>query len=93
MFLYALAMLLEFAALIWLRIKEPAMSRPYRVPFGVPGVIALSVPPVALCVASIVLSNEVTRHVALISIAVGLVVYRWQIASSGSRQAEVAASR
>ncbi|HEX2226486.1 MAG TPA: APC family permease, partial [Candidatus Binatia bacterium] len=82
MFLYALAMLLEFAALIWLRIKEPAMSRPYRVPFGVPGVIVLSVPPVALCIASIVLSNEVTRYVALISIAVGLVVYRWQIGTS-----------
>jgi amino acid transporter len=93
MFLYALAMLLEFAALIWLRIKEPAMPRPYRVPFGVPGVIALSVPPLALCIASIVLSNEMTRYVALFSIALGLVVYRWQIGSSGSRQAEIAAAR
>jgi len=79
MFLYALALLLEFAALIWLRIKEPDMPRPYRSPCGLPGVIALSLPPVALCVASIVLSNEMTRYVALSGIALGLLLYSWQI--------------
>jgi amino acid transporter len=90
MFLYALALLLEFAALVWLRIKEPGMPRPYRVPFGLPGVIALSIPPAALCVASIVLSNEATQYVALAGIAVGLLVYRWQGQQGGTDKAEVA---
>jgi amino acid transporter len=92
MFLYALALLLEFAALVWLRIREPRMLRPYRVPFGTPGVIVLSIPPAALCVASIVLSNAVTKYVALSGIALGLVFYRWQSRTSASRQPEIARS-
>ncbi|OGQ81398.1 MAG: hypothetical protein A3F90_13075, partial [Deltaproteobacteria bacterium RIFCSPLOWO2_12_FULL_60_19] len=52
MFLYALSLILEFAALIWLRVKEPNMPRPYRVPFGLGGAIALSIPPVLLCALS-----------------------------------------
>ena len=84
MFLYALALLLEFAALIWLRIKEPGMARPYRVPCGTPGVIALSIPPAVLCIASIVVSTEVTKYVALAGIGLGLIWYRWQNRISGS---------
>jgi amino acid transporter len=48
MFLYALALIPEFAALIWLRLKEPQLHRPYRIPGGLPGVIVLSLPPVLL---------------------------------------------
>jgi amino acid transporter len=90
MFLYALALLLEFFALVWLRIKEPGMTRPYRVPFGMPGVIAISVPPVALCAASLVLSNVETKYVAFAGIAAGLVLYRWQSKPSASREPETA---
>jgi len=75
MFLYALALILEFAALVWLRFKEPAMTRPYRVPFGIGGVIALSVPPVLLCLLSIGLADGPTVWVSLAGIAVGLLVY------------------
>jgi len=78
MLLYAAALILEFAALIWLRIKHPQMPRPYRVPFGIPGVIALSMPPIALCLISIALSNGATRYVSLGGIGLGLIVYRWQ---------------
>jgi len=45
MFLYAAAMILEFAALVWLRMSQPEMARPYRVPFGLAGAIAISIPP------------------------------------------------
>jgi amino acid transporter len=90
MFLYAGALALEFAALIWLRIKEPAMARPYRVPFGTAGVIAISIPPVALCGASIALSNETTKYVALCGIGVGLIFYWWQRRPSASGEAEIA---
>ena len=90
MFLYALALLLEFAALIWLRIKEPGMARPYRVPFGMPGVVAISIPPAALCVASIVMSNEVTKYAALLGIVIGVVYYWWRCKTSSSHEPEIA---
>lgn len=90
MFLYALALLLEFAALIWLRVKEPAMPRPYRVPFGMPGVVAISIPPVMLCLVSVALSNQVTKYIALVGIGVGLIYYRWQFRPSASGEAEIA---
>ncbi|HXF75443.1 MAG TPA: APC family permease [Methylomirabilota bacterium] len=77
MFLYAAALILEFAALIWLRIKAPELPRPFRIPFGTAGVVALSIPPVALCLASIALSNDLTKHASLGAIALGLLVYRW----------------
>lgn len=46
--LTGLSVLLEFAALVALRIKAPAMPRPYRVPGGVAGAALLGVPPLAL---------------------------------------------
>ena len=75
MFLYALALILEFAALVWLRWKEPQMPRPYRVPLGTAGTIAFSIPPVMLCLASMVLADDVTKLVSLGGIAAGFVVY------------------
>ena len=78
MFLYAAAMILEFAALVWLRMSQPEMARPYRVPFGLAGAVAISIPPVVLCLISIALSNQGTRYVGLAGIALGLLVYRWQ---------------
>jgi amino acid transporter len=78
MVLYAAAMILEFAALIWLRRAQPEMARPYRVPFGFAGAVAISIPPIALCILSIAFANQATRYVALIGTVVGLAVYRWQ---------------
>ena len=90
MFLYATALVLEFAALIWLRIKKPEMPRPYRVPYGIPGAIAISAPPVALCLISIAVSNDATRYVGLGGIAAGLLVYWWQSRLSAARETEPA---
>jgi amino acid transporter len=90
MFLYALALLLEFAALIWLRIKEPGMARPYRVPFGMPGVVAISIPPAALCLVSIAMSNEVTKYAALIGIVIGVAFYWWRCRPSTAHEPEIA---
>lgn len=90
MFLYAAALILEFAALVWLRISQPEMSRPYRVPFGLAGAIAISAPPVALCLISIALSSQATRYASLIGIALGLLVYRWQAKISPTAEVEAA---
>ena len=90
MLLYAAALVLEFGALIWLRIKKPEMPRPYRVPYGMPGAIAISLAPVALCLVSIALSNDATRYVSLAGIAAGLLVYWWQCRLSAPRETEPA---
>jgi amino acid transporter len=46
--LYGAALLLEFAALVALRIREPVLPRPFRIPGGVAGCALLAVPPAAL---------------------------------------------
>jgi amino acid transporter len=42
------SVMLEFAALFALRIKEPYLERPFRVPGGIPGVVLIGVCPLAL---------------------------------------------
>jgi amino acid transporter len=56
--LTGLSLLLEFAALVALRIREPRLPRPYRVPGGIAGAIAVGVLPAALLVLTAV-RNEV----------------------------------
>lgn len=46
--LYGAALLLEFVALIVLRIKAPGMTRPFRVPGGTWGTIGISIGPAGL---------------------------------------------
>jgi amino acid transporter len=46
--LYGLSLVLEFAALIALRICQPGLPRPYRIPGGLAGAVAVSVAPVAI---------------------------------------------
>lgn len=46
--LSGLSMLLEFWALVVLRVREPRLARPYRIPGGVWGCVAVGVGPVAL---------------------------------------------
>lgn len=48
--LYGVALMLEFLALIVLRIKAPHMPRPFRIPGGVATTIALGIGPTALIV-------------------------------------------
>lgn len=52
--LTGLSILLQFAALVGLRIREPGLKRPYRVPGGLPGAIALGIPPLVLLALAVV---------------------------------------
>ncbi len=52
--LTGLSILLEFWALVALRIREPELKRPFRVPGGMAGAVAIGVPPMALMVAAVV---------------------------------------
>jgi amino acid transporter len=52
--LTGLSILLEFAALVALRIREPELARPYRVPGGLAGAIGLGIFPLLLLVLTVV---------------------------------------
>ena len=51
--LTGLSILLEFWALVALRIREPNLARPYRVPGGTLGAILIGLPPLALIVTAL----------------------------------------
>jgi amino acid transporter len=67
---YGASLMLEFGALIVLRVREPEMPRPFRVPGGVAGAVALSVLP-ALLLAFAVVRSESERVAGMSSFAFG----------------------
>jgi amino acid transporter len=56
--LYGLSLSLEFVALVVLRIREPHLPRPFRVPGGLFGAVAVGVFPVLLLALSVVRSQQ-----------------------------------
>jgi amino acid transporter len=71
--LTGLSILLEFGALIALRIREPELPRPYRVPGGIAGAVLLSLPPLVLMILA-VLRNRTETIGSTSSLAVGTVL-------------------
>ena len=47
-FIYGSSLLLEFIALVVLRVKEPELPRPFRVPGGIPGTVLVGAVPMLL---------------------------------------------
>lgn len=74
-FLYALGMLLEFAAFISLRLKKPELHRPYRVPLGTFGVVMLCLPPTILLILVMCLASWRTFFVSGAVIVIGFILY------------------
>ena len=52
--LYGASLVLEFLALIVLRIREPQLVRPFRVPGGMFGAIAMAIGPIALLLIALI---------------------------------------
>jgi amino acid transporter len=52
--LYGASLVLEFLALIMLRLREPDLPRPFRVPGGLPGAILVGIGPSALLVIALI---------------------------------------
>ncbi|GMH00091.1 hypothetical protein Nepgr_001930 [Nepenthes gracilis] len=63
-FLYSLGMLLEFASFLWLRRKLPELTRPYRVPMRMPGLVMMCMVPSGFLVLIMAIA---TRTVFLVS--------------------------
>jgi amino acid transporter len=81
--LTGLSLLLEFAALVALRIREPELPRPYRVPGGLAGAIGVGLLPLALLVLTAV-RNQVepvgplnALELGAILVAAGVPAYWW----------------
>jgi len=66
--LYGASLFLEFIALIVLRIREPQLVRPFRIPGGTLGAVLISVLPCGL----LVLATGLNRHEQVGSISAAL---------------------
>jgi amino acid transporter len=79
--LYGASLLLEFMALAVLRFREPKLNRPFRVPGGLFGAIAIGIPPLLLLGFSVVRSQHESIlgmssfAFGMILIAAGFVAY------------------
>jgi amino acid transporter len=79
--LTGLSILLEFWALVALRIREPNLARPYRIPGGVVGTVLIGVPPLGMIVAALVRNRSEligeTNELAIAAavIAAGFLLY------------------
>jgi amino acid transporter len=79
--LYGFSLVLEFVALAVLRFREPDLARPFRVPGGLFGAIAIGIPPALLLGFSIVRSEHESVlgmssfAFGMILIAAGVVAY------------------
>jgi amino acid transporter len=71
--LYGSSLTLEFITLIVLRIREPELPRPFRVPGGLFGAIAVGVAPIALLGFSVVRS-ETEQVLGMSSFAFGMLL-------------------
>lgn len=74
-FLYAIGMLLEFAAFITLRLKKPNLYRPFRVPFQTFGAAMLCLPPALLLILVMCLASLRTFFVSGAVVIVGFILY------------------
>jgi amino acid transporter len=78
--IYGASLALEFVALVVLRVKDPDTVRPYRVPGGLVGVIAVGVVPMALLVWSLAMGAKEEGGALVLGVftavvATGCVIY------------------
>jgi amino acid transporter len=78
------SLILEFAALVALRIKQPDLPRPFRVPGGMAGAVAIGIPPLALLILA-AMRSEVEQigpvnalELGVLLMAAGCAVYAWR---------------
>ena len=74
-FLYSLGMLLEFAAFVWLRVKHPGLTRPYRVLARLPAAVVLCLIPSAFLVFVMAIAGWKVYAISAAFTATGVAVY------------------
>lgn len=79
--LYGTSLILEFVALVALRLREPLLPRPFKVPGGLAGAILAGVGPTAMLIVAFVenryehMGRMSSLSLGLIFIAVGVLLY------------------
>lgn len=73
-FLYCFGMILEFIAFVKLRITYPNASRPYKIPVGTIGAIAMCIPPTILIGIVLALSTLKVAIVSLVAVVIGFIM-------------------
>ena len=79
--LYGLSLVLEFAALVILRVRQPDLVRPFTIPGGLVGSIVIGIGPLALLVMALVASRHEqvsgisAVNLAAVLVALGVVLY------------------
>ncbi|XP_042513241.1 probable polyamine transporter At3g13620 [Macadamia integrifolia] len=74
-FLYSLGMLLEIASFIWLRKKYPKLDRPYKVPMGIPGLVAMCAIPTGFLILVMIIGSMVVYVISAALTVVGIGSY------------------
>jgi amino acid transporter len=75
--LYSLALFIELAAFLALRIREPGLQRPWRVPGGLPGALIVVALPCGCILLALATAGLLTTLVAVAVALTGPLVYVW----------------
>lgn len=73
--LSSISLLISFACLIKLRISHPEMSRPFKIPFGIVGLVYVCIVGVAICIFNIAIASSLAQIVGAGMVVVGLILY------------------
>ncbi len=73
--LYSLGLVVELSAFVWLRIKEPALPRPWRVPGGLPGAIVVTAAPTVFVIVAVATAGWLNTIVGVAAAATGPAAY------------------
>ncbi|CAB9509058.1 Probable polyamine transporter At3g19553 [Seminavis robusta] len=87
-FNYALALIMEYAAFLKLRISKPDVDRPYKVPLGTFGCAIALIPTIMALVAVIALASYTTICVNAVTITFGILAYTLTRRMQASNQYE-----
>jgi amino acid transporter len=75
--LYSLSLLVELAAFVWLRVREPALARPWRVPGGLGAAGAVAGIPAALSLLAMATAGWLNTLAGVLAALTGPAAYAW----------------
>jgi amino acid transporter len=75
--LYSLSLLIELAAFVWLRVREPALPRPWRVPGGLAAASAVALIPALLSLLAMATAGWLNTLAGVVAALTGPAAYVW----------------
>ena len=75
MWLYSLSLIVELAAFVWLRVKEPELARPWRAPGGTGRAALVAAVPSGLAVLAMATAGWTNTIAGIIAAVTGPLAY------------------